>query len=433
MSALAKSLAVLAVACVVGVMALELGAGLLYRMVRGEGFSRTEVQARLLVDRVGQERDESDDSAELPRDDAVPDQPVILHPYFGFVINPGYRGVNDQGFFRDSPLTRRAPGKLIVLIMGGSVADQVYYLGGSALVEALQSRPEYAAREIQLITTAVGGYKQPQQLLLLSYMMSLGAQYDIVINIDGFNEIDSATDNVMTGINPFYPHTWKLHSQLALNTEQSAALARIEMLREERRNLRHRFSGPILRRSAFALTLWDFLDRARQSRIRQQTVRLEQLIDDEDLPAQVAGPPYVHSNDKDLFEDLADVWSRSSLQMSRLCELYDTTYVHVLQPNQYLPGSKDLTAEEQEVAFDPNFTGPDRIPVAYPMLVERGRRLASRHGVTFVDLTQLYAAEKRTIYNDFCCHVNQLGADLMARAIAAGVPVVPQRRIFYAD
>ena len=423
MRGLVQNLLVAAVAALVGVLLLEIGGALTYRVYHGETFSRAEVQGRLLVDRL--ESDEEPEDTDQPLDVAVPDQPVILHPFFGFVINPVGRGVNEFGFFRDSPLARKDPDKRVILFTGGSVADQVFYLGQDALREALRERPDFRDREIEILTTAVGGYKQPQQMMILSYLLARGAEFDVVINLDGFNEIDSSMDNVMHGINPYFPHTWKLHARLGLDTRASALLGRIAILREERDDLRRRFARPLLRSISFALVLWDFLDQARQAEIRGRTEQLRWILDEDDLPPQVTGPPFTHESDQQLYAGIADFWARSSLHMARLCEEHGIAYVHALQPNQYLPGSKVLTEEEREDAWLEEYPAIDRVPLAYPMLVERGAALRRDHGVNFVDLTQIYAQESRTIYEDFCCHVNRLGAELMARTLANSIPVLP--------
>lgn len=426
MRGLGKSLLVLLASCLLGALFLEIAGAFSYRLVRGRVFARAEVRERLTARRFAADAGEGEGDT-APQDGTPPDQAVVLHPFFGFVINPTARGVNDFGFFRGDPLIRRSPDRRSVVFFGGSVADQVFYLGQGAFVEALSRRPDFEGRGIDVLTTAVGGYKQPQQLMILAYLLSRGAEYDVVVNLDGFNEIDSSMDNIATGVNPFFPHTWKLHARLGLDREASVLLGRIEVLRDERERLRGWFDRPLLRSSAFTLTLWDFLDRARELDIGRHTARLEAMLDDdrEDLPPQVQGPPYAYTSDEAFYREIADFWASASLHMARLCELHGIAYVHALQPNQYLPGSKKLTEEELETAYDEGYTGPERVPVAYPILVERGRELRERHGVNFVDLTQMFADEPRTIYNDFCCHVNTLGAELMARRIAAAIPPLP--------
>ncbi len=62
-----------------------------------------------------------------------------------------------------------------------------------------------------VVTLGIAGYKQPQQLLALAYFLSLGAEYDLIINLDGYNDIVlPITDNYSFGVNPFFPRAWNL-------------------------------------------------------------------------------------------------------------------------------------------------------------------------------------------------------------------------------
>ena len=46
---------------------------------------------------------------------------------------------------------------------------------------------------------------------------------------------------------------------------------------------------------------------------------------------------------------LLDLWKNSFLQMHNLCEGNGTNYLHVLQPNQHLTGSKPLSDVEKKL------------------------------------------------------------------------------------
>jgi hypothetical protein len=79
-----------------------------------------------------------------------------------------------------------------------------------------------------------------------------------------------------------------------------------------------------------------------------------------------------------------------------------------------------LTAEERRLAFDPNVADTQRVAVGYPMLIERGRQLRAEN-IRFVDLTMLFKDEKRTVYRDTCCHLNERGSVALADAIAQAI------------
>jgi hypothetical protein len=417
-----KNVLLLLVSSVVCLLLLEVGAARLYSAYTKSGFSKPEVRSRLLAEDSALGAGDTDLAGEVERLKGanVPDQPVILHPYFGFVVNPERRGINRYGFFRDDPLTKRSAENAVVIIFGGSVADQFFTMGEETLVRELQARGVFADRSVQLLSTALGGYKQPQQLLILAYFLALGAEYDVVINVDGFNEVDGANDNILDGVNPFFPHNWNLHARQGLAPEAMVHLGQVELIRQNRARLRDLFSNRILRSSAFFLTLWDFLDRRQEGQMRAQMRALQTFLSSSKLPPRVRGPELSFADDGQRYAALADVWQRSSLEMARLCRESGIRYFHVLQPNQYLPGSKTLSEEEREIAWDRDVADTKRVETGYPMLIERGRELREL-GVPFIDLTMLFENETGTIYNDTCCHVNQRGADLMAESVAAAI------------
>jgi hypothetical protein len=118
-----------------------------------------------------------------------------------------------------------------------------------------------------------------------------------------------------------------------------------------------------------------------------------------------------------VYSEIALVWARASLQMQRLCDLYDIDYFHFLQPNQYVPGSKVYSEEERNVALKQDYSGGDHVRDGYPYLQDRSDELRQQ-GVNFIDFTTIFKDEPRTIYSDFCCHVNELGAEILAAKIA---------------
>jgi hypothetical protein len=117
-----------------------------------------------------------------------------------------------------------------------------------------------------------------------------------------------------------------------------------------------------------------------------------------------------------LFEDIAHLWGRSSLQMHRLCTASGTAYCHFLQPNQYVPESKPMGASERAVAYNADHVYRAPVEQGYPQLQAEGSRLASQ-GVAFHDLTSLFATIQEPLYVDDCCHVNATGSTIMGEAI----------------
>lgn len=367
------------------------------------------------------------DDAAIPQAQALEDQRIMLHPYFGYVVDPRAPGINPYGFFRASPLTTRSPDRYVIAFFGGSVADQVFALGQGALIATLQRDPAFAGRRIDVLSTALGGYKQPQQLLVLAELLALGAQFDAVVNLDGFNEVDGAADNVQDGVNPYYPHHWQVQAQHALDRDQLRLVARIEAAREARDAVRRQFAAwPLVRHSAFLLALWDALDRRQLAALRRETAALDAATLAQEKPPQVSGPPFAFDDADAMFAEFVEVWARSSFAMENLCRGQGIEYLHFLQPNQYFEGSKVLNESERRVAWDPDVADAGRVAAGYPLLVARGRELTAQ-GVDFHDLTMLFRDEPGDIYSDSCCHFTQQGAERVAQAIAEAIIARNQR------
>lgn len=418
------SLLALVVSAVVSLGLLEIGSRIAYGRYFGRAFSPRDVQGRLLQDRfTGAATTDAGDDAQVEKqltalkNAEIPDSNVIIHPYYGFIVDPESPGMNRFGFFEKEPFTTRSPDRFVVLILGGSFADQVFYLGKETMAERLRTYPAFRDKEIDVVSVALGGYKQPQQMIILSDLLIHGGQYDAVVNIDGFNEIDASLDNYEDGLNPFYPNNWKLHARQGIDTASLAQVGRIENLREKRRDLRQIFAHVPLRSLTFTLTLWDVLDHRYLSSMRQEMSELDARLSSGTLPPRVRGPAVDYPDAESVYREIALVWARASLQMERLCELYGIDYFHFLQPNQYVPETKTFTDEEVRVAVHADYVGGDHVRAGYPLLRERSDELRDR-GVTFIDLTDVFKDEKRTIYSDFCCHVNELGAEILATKIA---------------
>jgi hypothetical protein len=422
MRSFVKGLAVLAVSSLVGIAVLEVAAARLYAHYMQRPFDKEEIAARLL--HAPSAAPDAPSANVSPDDPRVADQRVVIHPYFGYTANPAKPGVNAYGFFGADPLAERSDGVARVAITGGSVADQLVKTASATLAEALSGAPRFAGRSIELVDLALGGYKQPQQLLVLATLLALGAQFDAVIDVDGFNEIDGAKDNLQDGINPYYPYTWNLHARQALDPVALVHMSAVEAARARRETLRTDFARWPVPHSAFLLTLWDLLDRRQEATIRAETAALRDALAHSPATPQQTGPAVAFADDNAMYADFVEVWARASLEMAMLCASHGIAYFQFLQPNQYFPESKTLTAEERQHAYDPDVADTGRVATAYPMLRERGRDLVTQ-GVPFTDLTMLFKDEPRSVYGDTCCHLNSLGNAELAEAIGRVVGAAP--------
>ena len=141
----------------------------------------------------------------------------VPHPYLGYSGRPGSLpwggppAFNDFGMLsvggRPYPYVKK-DNEFVVAVLGGSVAEIFSHHSEGDLNKFLDERG--FAASVVLINLATGGYKQPQQLYHLIFALLAGFQFDAVLNIDGFNEIVLAADNLTQSINPIYPSSFHM-------------------------------------------------------------------------------------------------------------------------------------------------------------------------------------------------------------------------------
>jgi hypothetical protein len=310
--------------------------------------------------------------------------------------------------------------ELVVGIFGGSFAFYFSVYGLPDLVEGLRAAPELRGKRISVVRVALGVYKQPQQLLALSYLLALGAHFDVVIDLDGFNEVAlPASDNVPKGIFPFFPRIWSTRVAEVPDHAERAAMLRILDLREQRREWAELFHGPPLSWSPAANLLWWARDYRFGARMLRAQVELSRVKSQPDS-YEASGPRRQYAGESELFEDLAALWFNTSLEMQRLCAGYGIRYWHFLQPNQYVAGSKPMGESERAVALGPPQQYRHAVELGYPLLRRRGAELVAE-GVRFHDLTEVYRDHPEPVYEDSCCHVNERGYAIVAQAIASRI------------
>lgn len=355
----------------------------------------------------------------------------VLHPYLGFVadeaattgpgvISEGRLVPTELGFFRrkDAPVPTTAD-PLRVGIFGGSVAFMFGMVADQALARAVASSPAAGGREVVIENYALPGFKQPQQLFTLVYLLLLGRRIDVAINLDGFNELVlPVTENLAQESAALYPRSWSLLAA-ASGGGLLAAIADRSDEAALRRVLARTFSVPIVRSSYSAALLWRALDDALAVRIASLDAQFTSKLAAR-VPAALRGPPTTPASAADPLPELARVWRESSLLMQQICAANGIAYVHALQPNQYLPGSKPLAPREVETAFRADHPYRALVERGYPLLAEQGRRLQAA-GVRFVDLSMVFSGVTEPIYVDDCCHFGTRGDLLVAAPLATAV------------
>ncbi|HJP02682.1 MAG TPA: hypothetical protein QF764_13015 [Planctomycetota bacterium] len=342
------------------------------------------------------------------------------HPYLGFnadfAIERLERDLKSHGMERRDTFS--------VLIVGGSVAAGFSHMGLERMTERLNADPRLADQKVRALAYARGGFKQPQQLITVGNLLGLGMKPDVVLNIDGFNEMAIGNANVVNGFHPLYPsHSHWTPLLLAGSAglpalEQYAALARA---REDLGALVQRTLDSGVHHSSIL---------GRHALMRVQRLRGEMaaatttyidLLESDDLEPYLTGPALLPGQGG--YRVTGRNWYECSLSLHAMCERRSILYLHLLQPTLHLPGSKPLT--EAEIAG--GHTGPDWIEgvqTGYPILRARGRQLQDA-GVPFIDASMLFAEVNEELYYD-ACHFGVAGherlADVVVNALLEALP-----------
>lgn len=349
----------------------------------------------------------------------------VVHPYVGYVNDAalgdvaGY-AISSFGYLDGrSPVRPRDPQTFVVGLVGGSVALQLGLYAEAELAAALQRSPHVAGRRVEFVRLCLGGYKQPQQLMAVSMVLALGGHFDLLVNVDGFNEVALVGENVPLGVPAWYPRGWARLLDSAPTAEQLRRLGELVLLREQRR-ARVDFAETLWW-SPLCQFVWRALDRRSQARIGELVVAAERA------PAAdrfaVRGPGTGGASLADAQVEMAALWRRSSIALHGLCGAHGIPYVHCLQPNQHVPGSKPIDAAEAAVAIaapdDPMRTA---VVTGYPLLLREAESLRTA-GVAFHDLTTIFRDHPEPLYVDSCCHLDRTGNVLLAEHVAAAARV----------
>ena len=328
----------------------------------------------------------------------------VSHPFYGLADPAPGNALNAR------PPRQRQEDTIVVGLLGGSVAQQVAPFLQTALERWFAANQ--SSRQPIVSELAGSNARQPQQTLIVAYTLLLGGEFDLIVNLDGVNEM-TAVHGIGEERISFFPPNWG--QQVALTTEELLRAGHIAILRREQARRAAARETSILRWSA----LFGLANRWQQERNAAEIIRRNQQ-----LTATAAGynpekhgPGQGWKRAEGLRPEAARFWYRSSVMLARLSALAGADYYHFLQPNQYAPGAKPLSPEERETAYAPRGFYKSVVERGYPLLRAFHRDLSGQ-GFNYFDLTGIFADHSETLYRDKCCHLNARGNELLAAAMA---------------
>lgn len=369
-----------------------------------------------------------------------------LHPYFGPTHAPGLPfdipealrdsptaparlTTNNFGFVApfDYPFVKAHDRQYVIGIFGGSVGAWFCQVGARRLVSDLQQHATFRNREIVPICFAHEGYKQPQQLLVLAYFLSIGQTFDLAINVDGFNEVTLGSLNDQRGFDVSMPSAMHLEplinlvDRATLTPEKLQSLTAID-------EYKHRLNALVMRLQTNRIAAIDFvlerLYRSARTSYQLEQGRFSNLPSNTSAGSLIMPTrPLKTRAGKALFDDIARNWVSASLSMHALLSARQIPYVHILQPNQYHTNRR-FTAAEARVARSDGSPFKPGVEQGYPALVAAADAAQLSKAIAFFDGRGIFDSEPAAVYMDDCCHYtlrgNQLLADFIAGAIVKG-------------
>jgi hypothetical protein len=361
-----------------------------------------------------------------------------LHPYFGFVSAHGYSEraypgspftlslrANNFGFLcpYEFPFKKTNQNQFVIGIFGGSVATfySFYELENHVLMKALQRLPRFRNKEIIVLNFAAGSYKQPQQLLVLNYFLSIGQELDLAINIDGFNDVLFSYLNNKFGVEMSMPNSHVAMPLIDLANKElppdELTLA-LEIL-ELKTQLRDGLAKLENCRMATCYSLrWLWLQYL-FNQYQKKTMAFNELKRNGS-----GSDSLIHVNrvekplaDPEAYEQLAGLWANSSLAMKQLLSARGIPYFHFIQPNQYYPTKRHFIDEEKKIAFGEGNAGKEVVPLGYASLLARLSSL-QQAGVKVFNEANVFDDANDMVYIDNCCHYTQNGNSIFAAHLA---------------
>lgn len=372
------------------------------------------------------------------------DQSVLerLHPFFAYVLEQGAfthpesgLKVNNYGFFSvyDYPFVKTKANQYVIGVLGGSVANDFAYnsvidgLNGKGFIEYLKQRiPQLKDKEIIVLSFAGGGYKQPQQLLILNYFLAVGQEFDMVINIDGFNEVALSNLNNQGQIDVNMPSIQHVQPLAGLANSDMSVMRSMVNISDLKSQLLTGIKN--LEKCPLAVCYsWNFFQVQNIFKnYQQEVVKYDRQIGDKskqlgtkDTLVFFTKVPQVLDDDL-AFAKMASTWYESSLNMHQILTEKNIEYFHVLQPNQYYQTKRVFTEDEKNLAIIPNHPYAGGVVKGYPLLLSKAEDLR-KAGVNVFSALEVLDEEPGLVYRDACCHYNEKGQAILFDAVAEAI------------
>lgn len=366
---------------------------------------------------------------------------AVFQPYAGYTLRQGRGGpyleegdwiatnFGYQAMVRKSADTccdypyKAKPNEYLVGVFGGSVGTgfALQAQADGSLAKELERVPGISGKKVIVLNFALPGFRQPQQLTSLAYFLSIGQKFDLILNIDGFNEVVTSWKNWSDGAEPSFPAdslwgAWgrQLEQQNVPVAQRGFHLANYHALAVRASKdsedicvtaicyYRHKVTG--------LYHAW---------RVGAERASLPEKSEQRSIfPTKIISAFPENFN---VFTYTAELWRRSSVGMASLAKSNNAQYVHLLQPNQWFteagPYSPIAGDHIYKWVIDPVNQGYPELRSKIPAL-----ELAN---IPFFDYSLIFkGVPERNVYYDDCCHYKKEGYLMIYKALANDLSLI---------
>jgi len=284
--------------------------------------------------------------------------------------------------------------------------------------------PGLKDKEFIILSFATGGYKQPQQLLILNYFLALGQELDMVVNIDGFNEVALSNLNNKNQIDlamPSLQHIQPL-TNLANNSLSIKAMKATVRIQENKAQINQALTTlqncTLAACDAFtSVYIQNLVNNYKTDVIKFEKERTKQ----QDGGSVI----YINTNksvleDSVAFEQMAQNWAKSSIFMHKVLSASNVPYFQVLQPNQYYQTKRVFGEAEKQIAFHQETPYAKAVELGYPALFKKFPNL-EKNNIDILNGVNVFDKTRDAVYMDSCCHYNQAGEVIFSDYVGSSI------------
>ena len=248
----------------------------------------------------------------------------------------------------------------------------------------------------------MGGHALPQSAFIFIYFREL---FDIVVFIDGLNEVWNSVENNKAGYPPEYAKAAHFQYKLSLNElspERFVLTSQIISMKKNLARVTNISLLPIIRHSLLVHYIWRKLAEHWRVRISIKTSKIEKSYDQ--------NPNFFNVDDEFVIDHAVKQWMKYHQLIHEIASSEGILDIHLLQPSPFVEKSKHLTSEELR-NINNSYNIRDYVVTGYPKLQASIVNL-KQSGVLAEDLSYLFKDMKGSIWVD-PAHTDTIGYEMV--------------------